>query len=82
MEFEEYTPRRNVCAVGGSYEKHEIWYHSEERAFYVDDYHYGSVDVEEVFDGTKRMDTLAVLSTMIQHNKFGVCVEFSKRTAS
>ena len=77
MEFEEeYNHRRTVCGYGGSYEYHVIWYDEKKKEFYVDDSHYGSVDVEEFFDGTRQLDAFAVLKAMIEHNHLKVALKY------
>ena len=61
--------RKNVCWFGDSYSEDILWYDDQTNQFFVDQYHWGSVDDERFFDGTAPIDPLSALQKMIQYDR-------------
>ena len=68
-DITDASNRSDVCSLGGSYTREDIWYNDTTNRFFIDQYHYGVIDDEEHFDGTTEIDTLTALKKMIKENK-------------
>lgn len=70
--------RKNVCSLGGSYTREDLWYNETTNEFLIDQYHYGVIDDEEHFDETKQISTLTALKKMIKNNKLRSVLMYQK----